>query len=522
MGNLWWQTAAIYQVYVRSFADGNGDGVGDLPGVRDRLDYLADLGVDAVWLTPFYVSPMADGGYDVADYRAVDPLFGDLSDAEALVADAHARGLRVIVDVVPNHTSSQHPWFVEALASPAGSAARRRYIFRDGCGDEPPNDWESMFGGSAWTRVPDGQWYLHLFDPAQPDLNWEDPDVRAEFDNILRFWLDRGVDGFRIDVAHGMVKADGLPDAGCTDQARLVVRSELPYFDRDGVHEIFREWRKILDSYPGERIGVAEAWVRSPDRLARYLRPDELHQAFNFHYISTDWSARAFREVIDTSLAAVSDVGAPATWVLSNHDVERHVTRYGGGATGLRRARAAALLTLALPGSVYLYQGEELGLPEVTDLPDEVLTDPVWERSGHTDRGRDGCRVPLPWSGKEPPFGFGTSPWLPQPREWAALTVEAQDGDPASTLSLYRMALRLRRGLPDTELRWLDRGRDVLAFARGTGFACTVNFGSAAVTLPRPGRSLLASCPESEFGGDEREVILPPDSAVWWSRDGDR
>ncbi len=539
MGNDWWRTAAIYQIYVRSFADSDGDGVGDLGGVRNRLDHLAGLGVDALWLTPFYSSPMADGGYDVADYRAVDPLFGELADAEALIAEAHGRGLRVIVDVVPNHTSSRHPWFVEALAAGPGSAARQRYVFREGRDGGPPNDWESMFGGPAWTQVPDGQWYLHLFDPAQPDLNWQHPDVHAEFEDILRFWLDRGVDGFRIDVAHGLVKADGLPDVGRTDQAGLLTTRDLPFFDQDGVHDIYREWRKILDSYPGERIAVAEAWVPGADRLARYLRADELHQAFNFHYVETDWSAAGFREVIDASLAAVADVDAPTTWVLSNHDVRRHVTRYGGGERGLARARAAALLTFALPGSVYVYQGEELGLPEVTDLPDEVLTDPVWERSGHTDRGRDGCRVPLPWSGTAPPFGFGGPAWLPQPADWSAYTVEAQDGDPHSTLTLYRRALALRRELPETGLRWLDPAArdatgcdaraDVLAFARGDGFVCTVNFGAGPVTLPRPGEPLLASYPGGAGDGGEPDtagrengdgvVTLPPNSAVWWSGD---
>jgi alpha-glucosidase len=516
MANAWWQHAAIYQIYVRSFADGNGDGIGDLPGVRSRLGYLTDLGVDAIWLTPFYASPMADGGYDVADYRVVDPLFGELSDAETLIAEAHQRGLRVIVDIVPNHTSAQHPWFVEAVAAGPGSPARARYVFRGGRADGPPNDWESMFGGPAMTQIPDGQWYLHLFDPAQPDLNWEHPDVRTEFASILRFWLDRGVDGFRIDVAHGLVKAAGLPDAVCDDQAGLLTTRELPYFDRDGVHEIYREWRTILDSYPGERIGVAEAWVRTPERLARYLRPDELHQAFNFHYVEAPWTAEAFRKVIDESLAAVSGVGAPTTWVLSNHDVTRHVTRYGGGEIGLRRARAAALLSLALPGSFYLYQGEELGLPEVTDLPDAVLTDPVWERSGHTDRGRDGCRVPLPWSGTEPPFGFGGPAWLPQPARWAERTVDAQREDPASTLSLYREALRLRRGLPAAPLLWLEAEPEVLAFGRGDGFTCTVNFGSAPATLPRPGRLLLASASGTAFG-EGRTVTLLPDSAAWWS-----
>ncbi|PRX44515.1 alpha-glucosidase [Prauserella shujinwangii] len=523
----WWRSAVIYQIYVRSFADANGDGVGDLAGIRARLDHLSDLGVDALWVTPFYTSPMADGGYDVADYRAVDPLFGDLDEAKGLVADAHARGLRVIVDVVPNHTSAQHPWFVEALAADPGSPARARYLFRDGTGPggaEPPNDWESVFGGPAWTRVPDGQWYLHLFDPAQPDLNWENPEVHEEFADILRFWLDLGVDGVRIDVAHGMVKADGLPDTGRTEQIGLLGHGELPYFDQDGVHEIYREWRKILDSYPGERIGVAEAWAPNAERLALYLRPDELHQAFNFHYVKAEWSAERFRDVIDESLAAVNRVGAPSTWVLSNHDIERHVTRFGGGETGLRRARAAALLTFALPGSTYVYQGEELGLPEVTDLPEEVLTDPKWIRSGHTERGRDGCRVPLPWSGSEPPFGFGASSWLPQPADWAKLTVEAQRADPGSTLSLYRSAIRLRRDLPDAPLRWVDAGGDrpdVLMFRRGPGFACTVNFGSASVTLPRPGRLLLASTPTDEIARTDQTVTLPPDAAAWWTGDAD-
>ncbi|WP_433409625.1 glycoside hydrolase family 13 protein [Saccharomonospora azurea] len=520
MSNEWWRTAAIYQVYVRSFADANGDGIGDLPGVRSKLGYLAELGVDALWLTPFYTSPMADGGYDVADYRDVDPVFGTLSDAEALITEAHDRKLKVIVDIVPNHTSSQHPWFVEALAAEPGSPARDRYLFRDGRDGGPPNDWESIFGGPAWTQVADGQWYLHLFDPGQPDLNWENPEVRAEFESILRFWLDRGVDGFRIDVAHGMVKADGLPDAACSDQASLLTSRALPYFDQDGVHEIYRAWRKILDSYPGERIGVAEAWVPNAERLARYLRPDELHQAFNFHYVEADWSATAFRQVIDDSLAAVAGVNAPSTWVLSNHDVQRHVTRYGGGEQGMRRARAAALLTMALPGSVYVYQGEELGLEEITDLPEEVLADPMWERSGHTERGRDGCRVPLPWSGSEPPFGFGSSSWLPQPQHWADLTAEAQRDDPDSMLSLYREALRQRRELPAEGLEWLDAPEEVLALRRGA-VTCTVNFSAAPVTIARPGSVELASCPVADLGVDEDTVTLPPESAVWWSGDRD-
>ncbi|HVV21528.1 MAG TPA: glycoside hydrolase family 13 protein [Pseudonocardiaceae bacterium] len=511
----WWRDAVIYQVYVRSFADGNGDGVGDLIGVRDRLPYLAELGVDALWLTPFYPSPMVDGGYDVADYRDVDPLFGTVGDAAALIADAHRIGLRVIVDIVPNHSSSRHPWFTAALAGGPGSPARARYVFRDG--EEPPNDWRSVFGGRAWTREPGGQWYLHLFDPEQPDLNWEHPDVRAEFLDILRFWLDLGVDGFRIDVAHGMVKAAGLPDVGREEQLTPDgVGDDLPYFDQDGVHEIYRDWRRVLDSYPGERIGVAEAWVSGPERMAMYLRPDELHQAFNFHYLRSAWSAGEFRSVIDSSLAAVAEVGAPTTWVLSNHDVVRHVTRYGGGPAGVRRARAAALLTLALPGSVYVYQGDELGLPEVTDLPEDVLRDPRWTRSGHTVRGRDGCRVPIPWSGDRAPFGFSgpgaAPPWLPQPVDWAALTVEAQLADPDSMVSLYRAALLARRERPelgDGDLRWLPAPDGVLAFDRG-GVRCTVNFTDSPVSLDAPGELLLAS-------GPVRGAELPPDTAAWWT-----
>ncbi|MGK5555714.1 glycoside hydrolase family 13 protein [Actinomadura kijaniata] len=517
----WWREAVIYQVYVRSFADADGDGVGDLPGIRSRLPYLADLGVDALWITPFYVSPMADFGYDVADYRDVDPLFGTLDDARALVDDAHLHGLRVIVDVVPNHTSDRHPWFRAALAAAPGSPERARYVFRDGRGADgglPPNDWESVFGGPAWTRAADGQWYLHLFAPEQPDLNWENPEVHAEFADILRFWLDLGVDGFRIDVAHGMVKAPGLPDVGHADQIEMLGTAVLPYFDQDGVHEIHRAWRELLDSYPGERIGVAEAWAPSPERLARYTRPDELHQAFNFHYLGAPWEPGRLRQIIEESLRTAGLVGAPSTWVLSNHDVKRHVTRYGGGETGLRRARAAALVMLALPGSAYVYQGEELGLPEVLDLPEEFQRDP--QRGRGEDAGRDGCRVPLPWSGEAPPFGFGEGgSWLPQPEGWRDLTVEAQDADPGSTLNLYREALRIRREHPalgDGELRWLDGPSGTLAFARerdGRAVGCAVNMGDRPVRLT-VGGPVLHSSGTVYRDGDTLE--LPSDTAVWW------
>ncbi|MDH6464233.1 alpha-glucosidase [Micromonospora sp. A200] len=529
----WWRSAVVYQVYVRSFADADGDGVGDLRGIRERLPYLRDLGVDALWLTPFYTSPQVDAGYDVADYRDVDPLFGTLTDFDAMITDAHALGLRIIVDLVPNHTSSAHPWFQAALAAAPGSPERELYLFADGRGEQselPPNDWESIFGGPAWTRLPDGQWYLHLFDPAQPDLNWRHPRVRAEFEDVLRFWLDRGVDGFRIDVAHGMIKAEGLPDVGFSSmttgqrQSELLGKGRLPYFDQDEVHEIYRAWRPILDSYPGGRIAVAEAWAETPQRLARYIGPDELHQAFSFDFLDATWSADSFRKVIDTALAESTIVGAPTTWVLSNHDRQRHVTRYGDGEVGLRRARAAALLMLALPGCAYVYQGEELGLPEVLDLPDELRQDPAFLRTGES---RDGCRVPIPWSGELAPYGFGPAgselSWLPAPATWRALSVAAQTGVAGSTLELYRAALRIRHEHPALAgttggVTWLEGGPGMLAFSRtggGTTLTCVVNISGAPAPVEGYGRPLVASEDRTEQGSGH---LLPVDAAAWFER----
>lgn len=522
----WWRHAVIYQIYPRSFADSDGDGIGDLPGIRSRLPYLRDLGVDAVWLSPFYPSPQADAGYDVADYRDVDPLFGTLADADALIGEAHASGIRVIVDLVPNHTSSEHAWFRAALAAPPGSRERARYIFRDGAGPdgaEPPNNWASRFGGGAWTRIsePDGtpgQWYLHLFDPAQPDLDWTNDEVRAEFESVLRFWLDRGVDGFRIDVAHGLAKDPELPDLGDEHATPGQAPEGHPHWDVDEVHDVYRAWRRVVDSYAGDRVFVGEIWVQSLDRLALYLRPDELHTAFNFTFLLAPWDATALRAAVDDTIEALSVVGAPATWVLSNHDVVRHVTRYGGGEPGTRRARAAALLMLALPGGAYVYQGEELGLPEVLALPPAVRQDPTFRRTAGQDVGRDGCRVPLPWSGSRPSYGFGPGPasWLPQPAEWAALTAERQAGDPASVLTLYRAALRTRRELPalgDGALTWLSAGADVLAFRREPGFVCVVNVGDRPAAPPEEVRGrtpVLASAPL----GDGR--TLPAATAAWY------
>jgi alpha-glucosidase len=544
----WWRTAVIYQVYLRSFADGNGDGLGDIAGLRSKLPYLRDLGIDAIWINPWYPSPMADAGYDVSDYRDIDPRFGTLDDAKAVIDDAHALGLRVILDIVPNHTSDQHPWFQEALSAAPGSTERRRYIFRPGSGphgDEPPNDWRSVFGGRAWERVtePDGtpgEWYLHLFAPEQPDLNWEHPDVAADFETTLRFWFDLGADGFRIDVAHSMVKAEGLPDVGELVYDHTITLEQAadldhPHWDRDEVHAIFRSWRAIADSYDPPRVFVAEAWVPHPERLAKYVRSDELHTAFNFEFLVVPWLANDLRRAIDNAIRSHAAVGAPPTWVLSNHDVIRHVSKYARVQTpdtplrsvdelrglpadlptGVRRGRAAALLMLALPGGVYVYQGEELGLPEVEDLPEDALQDPTWLRSGHTERGRDGCRVPLPWSGSEPPYGFspdGTSTWLPQPDDWAPLAADAQAGDPDSMLSLYRSALALRRSLHLAEpLEWLTCPEQTLLFRRGSGFTCMVNVSGAPVALPDGSTVLLSSSPLTDDG------LLPTDTTAWCS-----
>ncbi|QDY08029.1 glycoside hydrolase family 13 protein [Micromonospora sp. HM134] len=529
----WWRSAVIYQVYPRSFADGDGDGIGDVAGIRSRLDHLAALGVDAIWFSPWYPSPMADAGYDVADHRDIDPVFGTLAEVEALITEAHALGVRTIVDVVPNHCSEAHPWFRAALTGGPDAPERELFWFRPGRGpdgDLPPTDWTGEFGGPTWTRTTDpdgtpGDWYLHLFAPQQPDFNWDHPRVRAEFEGILRFWFDRGVDGIRIDSAGLLVKDGTLPEVH-PDRPH-------PFHDRDGVHDIYRAWRRIADSYPGGRALVGEVWLPDRQRFANYLRPDELHTAFNFDFLGCAWDAAALRESIDGTLGAHAPVDAPATWVLSNHDVTRHVTRYGRADTtfsfaakregiptdlelGTRRARAAALLSLALPGAAYVYQGEELGLWEVEDIPYALRQDPMWERSGRVDPGRDGCRVPLPWQGDTPPFGFSpdgaaAAPWLPQPADWKDRTVRAQTGDPHSMLELYRAALALRRAEPalgDGTLTWLPAPARVLAFAREPGFACLVNLGAEAVALPGYDRMLLASGPLD----DDR---LPPDTAVW-------
>jgi alpha-glucosidase len=558
----WWRSAVIYQVYPRSWADLDGDGVGDLPGITTRLPYLRDLGVDAVWLSPFYTSPQADGGYDVADYRDVDPLFGTLADADALFATARELGLKVMVDLVPNHSSDEHAWFRAALTAAAGSPERGRYVFRDGRGpkgDLPPNNWQCVFGGSAWRRVRSddgtgGQWYLHLFDTKQPDFNWDNPEVRAEFEDVLRFWLDRGVDGFRVDVANALVKEAGLPDwdeklhilDDPGDVPSKYPDRRAPMWDQDGVHQIYRAWRRVLNSYnpihtdghsgDNDRILCGEAWLDSPERIARYVRKDEMHQAFNFEFLRTHWRAVDLRKDITSSLTTADSVGAPTTWVLSNHDVVRHASRLGlpvgakrpngigigdpqpNAALGLRRARAATALMLALPGSAYLYQGEELGLPDSTDMPDEFRQDPTWPRSGHTERGRDGCRVPMPWEGDSPSYGFGPSDltWLPQPASYASLAVDRQVGVDGSTLELYRalLAIRRERGLGLGSLSWLEGfPQDVLAFvnapAEGERVLVITNFGAEPAVVPGGAQLLLASGALGDGG------TVPTDTTVW-------
>jgi alpha-glucosidase len=533
----WWRTAVVYQVYPRSFADANGDGIGDLPGVCSRLDYLQELGVDAIWLSPFYPSPLADGGYDIVDYRDVDARLGTLADFDDLVRQAHARGIRVIVDIVPNHTSDQHPWFTAALAAGRGSAERDRYIFRDGTGpdgEEPPADWLSHFGGPAWHRVPDGQWYCHLFASEQPDLNWDNHAVQEYFLDTLRFWSDRGVDGFRIDVAHGLAKdlSDPLRSQPHLDQ-RLPADGTDPVYDREEVHAIYRRWRTVFDEYTPPRMAVAETWYPASERTYLYARPDELGQVFDFSLLKSEWGRDPFRAVIRRSIAdhAAAGAGGGLTWVLSSHDVSRHASRFAlppgihqdswlisngtaptiDPAVAERRARAASLMMLALPGSAYLYQGEELGLPEVADLPPEVLHDPVWERTGHTLKGRDGCRVPLAWTRDGSSFGFGSNgSWLPQPPIFGELSVQAQDGDPESTLGMYRAAIRLRRELQtdDHALQWLD-GDDprVLHFRRSNGWECLVNFGPA--PLPLAGRDVLIS------SGPRAAGQIAAETTVW-------
>ncbi|MEO6020429.1 MAG: glycoside hydrolase family 13 protein [Knoellia sp.] len=562
----WWHDAVIYQIYPRSWADSDGDGIGDLAGITDRLPYLRDLGVDAIWLSPFYVSPMHDAGYDVADYRDIDPIFGSLDAADTLIATAHDLDLKVIVDLVPNHSSSEHEWFKAALAAAPGSPERGRYMFRQGKGEngeEPPNNWPSVFGGAGWTRVTEadgtpGEWYLHLFDTTQPDYDWTNPEVGDEFVSILDFWCDRGVDGFRVDVANALVKEKGLPDfegplqafdatdhnpeaalpSAHGEDAADEEQPRAPMWDQEGVHEIYRRWRSTLEAKPPpQRILCAEAWVKPGHRLARYVRPDEMHQAFNFDFLDTHWDATRLHDVIEASYRDNDAVGAPTTWVLSNHDVVRHTSRLGldqslprpngisaeraqpDAELGLRRARAATMLMLGLPGSAYLYQGEELGLPESTDMPHEFRQDPTFQRTEGKEIGRDGCRVPMPWVRDAPSLGFGPgdATWLPQPESYGRYAVDQQEGVAGSTLELYRSMLATRRldrlGLGAASWHELSGG-EVIAFVNASAddarrTLVLVNLGAPPVALP-DGVSVT-----HQSGDLTSDGLVPTDVAVW-------
>lgn len=548
---FWWSDAITYQIYIRSFADENGDGIGDIQGIISRLGYLKKLGVDAIWITPWYPSPQHDNGYDVADFMDIDPGYGTLEVAQKLIDEVHQNGMRIIIDIVPNHSSNEHRWFQDALASEAGSPERDRYLFRDGkgeSGEEAPNNWLSVFGGPAWTRITEkdgelGQWYCHIFAPEQPDFNWENPEVRDYFIQVLRFWLDRNVDGFRVDVAHGLVKAEGLPDAPFQEHFGLLDSRDFPYWDQDGVHEIYREWRKLLDSYSGQRMAVSEAWVNPASRSALYVRPDELANTFNFDFLTVKWGRESVKSSIDRSIEGMAAVGAPVTWVLSNHDVIRAINRLEIDFIAVHaladeespantnsfdidransRARAAAMLMFALPGAVFLYQGEELGLPEVLDIPDERLQDPIWKMSGNKERGRDGCRVPLPWKASEGgAFGFSSNAkitrdesWLPQPLNWGHFSAEKQENSTDSMLHLYRKAIGIRKALPSLKgasFRWRESSPDTFEFTRGEddAFLCIVTFETGR-SLPIDYEVLLSS-------QDLDSGFVPPNTTVWLS-----
>ncbi|TPF84830.1 glycoside hydrolase family 13 protein [Bifidobacterium sp. UTCIF-36] len=576
MRDDWWKQAVVYQVYPRSFKDANGDGLGDIAGVTEKIPYLKALGVDAIWLSPFYPSDLADGGYDVIDYRNVDPRLGTMDDFDAMVAAAHEAGIKVIVDIVPNHTADKHVFFQEALAAGPGSPERDRYIFRDGRGEHgelPPNDWISLFGGPAWEQVADGQWYLHIFAKQQPDVNWNNPDIHEEFKKTLRFWSDHGTDGFRIDVAHGLAK--DLESTPLDQMDPLAVQHGLchdftsPLWDRREVHDIYREWREVFNEYNPPRFAVGEAWV-VPEHQHLYASTDELGQVFNFEFAEANWDVDAMRAAILAGLRSAEEThDSTTTWVMSNHDVPRHVSRYGlpqvpasshhqlakdwllrDGTSyfedrelGTKRARAAILMELGLPGSVYIYQGEELGLPEVADIPWDRLEDPTpfFTRERFIEKGRDGCRVPLPWVAADVPApaewnaGFGTGasfgfspatksdgsasadPHLPQPLWYKDYAADAEEVDDASMLNLYRATLTLRASLltatADTaDCAAIDAGHDVIAYSRpstdGRRFASYTNFGAAAVTLPA-GEVVLAS------GDLTADGALPQDTTVW-------
>jgi alpha-glucosidase len=515
MTRAWWHGAVFYEIYVRSFADSNNDGIGDLPGITSRLDYVKRLGVDAIWLTPFYPSPQKDHGYDVADYCDVNPDYGTLDDFDRLLERAHDLRLKVLVDLVPNHTSDQHPWFRSALSA-RDDPHRTWYHFADPKPDgSPPNNWTSAFGGPAWERDKgSGQWYLRLFATEQPDLNWWNPEVRAEFEGIVRFWFERGADGFRIDVAPALFKRRDLAD-------RPMVRSRstgalwpdpaFSIFDQPELHDVYKKWREIANGFEPERVLVGE--IFEPRRHSGFVAPDQLNMAFAL--IAAPWDAAHWRRLIDVDREALKVSGFEPSWTLSNHDVVRETTRFGGGIIGRRRALAGMLLVLGLPGQVFLYQGEELGL-EQADVPAEQRQDPVFFHSGGSQAGRDGCRVPMPWLRGQPNAGFSTAPtWLPEPAGWDKLAVDAQLASSSSVLSHYTRALALRRRLagrlPD-RLEWCPAPDRVLVYRRGP-LVVACNFGNRPVGLEVKGRLVASS--DSRVRKAGARLKLPESSAAW-------
>ena len=552
----WWTEAVVYQIYVRSFADSDGDGIGDLDGIRARLDHLVELGVDAFWLNPCYPSPQLDHGYDVADYTDIEPDYGDLATYDRLVTEATARGLRVVMDVVPNHCSSEHPWFRAALAAPRGSSERARFYFRDGRngGTDPPNNWHAVFGGSAWTPVGDGQWYLGTFTPHQPDFDHTCRDVEELFAGALRFWFDRGADGFRVDAVTPVGKAAELPDAPPAPEGlrETDVAFQNPYttFRPEG-HDVWRRWRRTIDDYMAEHpdrdlMMVAEAYTpRRPDLLMEFARPDEFHQCFSFDLLLNPWDAASIRQAIGDQLLLLDERQIVPTWTLNNHDCQRIVTRLGrADATephsysgnpmvytdapvdehvGRRRARAQIAMLLALPGSVYLYQGEELGLPEVLDLPADARQDPVFARTGGAEIGRDGCRVPIPWTtdpagshGFSPPHG-NAPPWLPQPEGWGGLALDAQRGVAGSMFEHYRELLALRRRLAvpqGASAELVDVGDGLVGVRRGDLLAVLNPTAEARAADGTAGMQVVVSSAPLD-GEPSGDVVVPADSAVW-------
>ncbi len=478
----WWQHAVIYQIYPRSFADRPGDvaagsgpvaGVGTLAGITHRLDYLEWLGVDAVWLSPVFRSPMADFGYDVSDYCDIDPVFGDLAAIDTLIAAAHQRGIRVLLDWVPNHTSNQHPWFLESRRDRTNPKADW-YVWRD----EPATNWNASFldHRPAWTFDEQrGQYYLHCFLPEQPDLNWDHPEVEAAMHDTLRFWLDRGVDGFRMDVVHliGKDYADDPADAVAKGF------SHVTFNDVEVTHERLRRIRALLDSYPGERTSVGEVYLLDEERMAAYYgtgEQPELHLSFNFRFLWTPFNAAALNERIERTMALLSDLHATPTWVFSNHDVPRHRGRFGGDE---QTARMAALLLLTLPGSPFLYQGEELGLIDA-NVPAQCQVDPG---------GRDGCRAPIPWD-DSPLHGWAAEPWLPFPPDAGEHSVAVLRADETSILHWYRTLIDVRRREPSLRadgFELVDLGEAVVAYRRGD-LLVVLNLGDHPTDLPEPHR----------------------------------